>query len=160
MIGLNQVVISGAVANEPKASRTQSGAACVHFTLCVERVIKGGVSMLYVQITAWGSCAEACGGLGVGSGCTVLGRLSLGKKKDKQGAEQTFLEVIAESVLIHENGVMATPSAPPVQVPGNSQWQQPPQMPAPGYQPPMPPPGYQFPPQQIPVAQNGWNNAR
>ena len=102
-VGLNQVVVSGTIANQVSVTTTQNGVSVAHFTLMSERAGKNGVVKLYVPVTAWGTVADAVRHLGYGQGATVLGRLSLGRRKDRQtGTERAELEVIAEMVMAGE----------------------------------------------------------
>lgn len=103
MVGFNQVVISGTIASQMNVMATQSGIPVAHFTLMLERAGKNGPIKLYVPVTAWGTVADAVRSLGYGTDVTILGRLSLGKRKDRQtGAERTELEVIAEMAMAGE----------------------------------------------------------
>lgn len=110
MVGLNQAVISGTVANEVNMAQTQAGCPVAHFTLVSERTGKNGVTKLYVPITAWGTVAEQARTLNYGGGVTVLGRLSLGRRKNRAtGEEKVELEVIAEMLVMDDPQAQAAP---------------------------------------------------
>jgi len=102
-MGVNKVIIVGNLGRDPEVRFTQGGAAVCNLSVAVgERVKKGEAweeHTEWFRVVVFGKTAENAGQyLQKGRQVYVEGRLKTDKYKDKDGAEKTSVEVIANTL--------------------------------------------------------------
>ena len=103
MNDINQTVVSGRLTRDGETKFTSGGTAVGSFSLAVNRSYKKGDEWVeeeptYVDCTAWGKLAEACGKLTKSAAVVVIGRIKQDRWQDKDGGPRSKLYVVAERV--------------------------------------------------------------
>ena len=94
---LNRIVLMGRLCADPQLRQTQNGKPVANFTLAVDRD-HNREETDFVDIVAWNGTAEFVNKYFVkGQMAVVTGRLQA-RKYEKDGANRTSYEVIADSV--------------------------------------------------------------
>lgn len=97
---MNNVILIGRLTADPRTTFTTTGKARTTFTLAVDRPKKGDdVSADFPRIVAWGATAETCDKyLAKGRQVAIVGRITTGSYKDKDGSTVYTTEVTADRV--------------------------------------------------------------
>ena len=135
--GFNQVILKGGLTKDPEVRYTQSGTACLRFSLaCGYNVKRDGEweeAVDYVSCKAWGSRAEYIGKYAVkGSQFFVEGKLKTDQYEGKDGKTVWDTYVLVSDVQFcggkrkDDGGGGNAPSAPgeKYQAPDGSTWTQ------------------------------------
>lgn len=98
---LNRVTLMGRLTRDPDLRRTQSGVSVCSFSIAADRDYKGQdgeKTTDYFDIVAWRSTAEfVCKYFSKGRMIVVDGQLQTRRWTDKNGANRTSVEVLADS---------------------------------------------------------------
>jgi single-strand DNA-binding protein len=101
---LNKIMLIGNLGRDPEMNYTPSGVAVTKFSLAVSRNIKASTGEKreeteWFNIVAWRQLAETCNTyLRKGSKVYIEGRLTQRKYTDKNGAERTAIDVVANEM--------------------------------------------------------------
>ncbi|MBM4280219.1 MAG: single-stranded DNA-binding protein [Deltaproteobacteria bacterium] len=103
MAGVNKVILVGNLGRDPEVRFAQSGMAICKLSVAVTERVKDGDAWKeateWFRVTVFGKTAENAGQyLQKGKQVYVEGRLKTDKYKDKDGAEKTSVEVIANTL--------------------------------------------------------------
>lgn len=100
MASLNKVFLIGNLVRDPELRSLRSGQSVCEFRLALSRSIGEREEVCYVDVSAWGKAAVACGKyLRKGSCVHIEGHLTLSQWEDKQtGYPRNKLTVTAENV--------------------------------------------------------------
>ena len=104
MAGVNKVIIVGNLGRDPEVRYAQSGLAICTISVAVTERVKDGAdgwndATEWFRVTLFGKTAENAGQyLQKGRQVYVEGRLKTDKYTDKEGAERTSVEVIANTI--------------------------------------------------------------
>ena len=111
---MNNVVISGRLANAPEIAYTPSQTACCKFTVAVERRRRKENEQAadFVRVIVWGANAENCNRYLVkGQKVEVKGRITTGSYKDKNTGKTIYTtDVTADDVEFGEKPKQKEPS--------------------------------------------------
>ncbi len=98
---LNRVVIMGRIVNDLEVRQTQSGVACLSFTVAVDRNFKnsnGEYDTDFISCVAWRDVCEFIGRyFGKGKMIAVEGQLRSRTYEDKNGSKHYITEVYVDS---------------------------------------------------------------
>jgi len=126
---VNQIIISGNAAAAPELRKTQNGKTVTTVRVAVRDWRGDKDSPLWVGVVCWDKTAEiACDRVTKGTQVIVRGRLQVRTYQDRQGAERTEIEVVADDLEFGSGAVDTRgqqPGTPPAQR-GNGRGQQPP----------------------------------
>ena len=99
---MNNVVLIGRLARDPELSYTpNTQTAVARFTIAVDRPKRNGEDQGadFIRITVWGRQAETCDRyLSKGRQVAVLGRITTGSYKNREGVTVYTTEVTADRV--------------------------------------------------------------
>lgn len=104
--GLNRVQIIGNLGRDPEMRYTPAGTAVTNFTVAVGRQRRTPDNQFvddteWFRVVAWEKLAETCDKwLHKGSQVYIEGRLQTRKYTDKDGAERTSVEVVANEMIM------------------------------------------------------------
>jgi single-strand DNA-binding protein len=104
--GLNRVQIIGNLGRDPEMRYTPAGKAVTNFTVAVGRVTRDPngdthEETEWFRVVAWDRLAETCQQyLKKGSKVYIEGRLQTRKYTDREGAERTSVEVVANDMMM------------------------------------------------------------
>lgn len=104
--GLNRVQIIGNLGRDPEMRYTPAGTAVTNFTVAVGRQRRTQDNQFvddteWFRVVAWEKLAETCDKwLHKGSQVYIEGRLQTRKYTDKEGAERTSVEVVANEMIM------------------------------------------------------------
>ena len=104
--GLNKVQIIGNLGRDPEMRYTPAGKAVTNFTVAVGRVTRdpngdNHEETEWFRVVAWDRLAETCQQyLKKGSKVYIEGRLQTRKYTDREGAERTSVEVVANDMMM------------------------------------------------------------
>lgn len=104
--GLNRVQIIGNLGRDPEMRYTPAGTAVTNFTVAVGRQRRTADNQFvddteWFRVVAWEKLAETCDKwLHKGSQVYIEGRLRTRKYTDKDGAERTAVEVVANEMIM------------------------------------------------------------
>lgn len=100
--GMNKVILTGRLAQEPEVRYTQSGKAVASFSLAVNRFgggDQGQNNVDFIPVVAWEKLAETCGNnLSKGQRVLIEGRLQIRSYEANDGSKRRIAEVVAQSV--------------------------------------------------------------
>jgi single-strand DNA-binding protein len=101
--GINKVIIVGNLGRDPEVRYSQAGMAICNFSVAVTERVKDGDAWKeateWFRVVTFGKTAETAGQyLQKGRQVYVEGRLKTSKYKDKEGAEKTSVELVANTV--------------------------------------------------------------
>lgn len=117
---LNHITLMGRLVREPDLRRTQSGTAATHFTLAVERDIKGrdgNREADFIECVAWGARGEFVGKyFRKGSLAIVTGRVAIRDWTDKEGNKRRSAEVNVDNIYFGESKRSEQAAGSPVNV--------------------------------------------
>jgi single-strand DNA-binding protein len=89
----------GNLGRDPQLRYTQQGTPVCDFSVAVNSRAKGQETTLWYKIQAWGKQAEFCSNYLVkGAGVFVRGELQIEKWTDRDGKEQTTLQIKANEI--------------------------------------------------------------
>ena len=103
---LNKIMLIGNLGRDPEMNYTPSGTAVTKFSLAVSRMAKTGTGEKqeeteWFNIVAWQQLAETCNTyLRKGMKVYIEGRLTQRKYVDREGAQRTAVDVIANNMEI------------------------------------------------------------
>lgn len=99
---MNSVILTGRLARDPELSYTpQDQTAICRFTIAVDRPRRNGEDQGadFIRITVWGKQAETCDRyLSKGRQAAVMGRITTGSYKDRDGKTVYTTDVVADRV--------------------------------------------------------------
>ncbi len=101
---MNKIILIGNLGRDPEMNYTPNGIAVTKFSLAVNRVSKSPSGERqdeteWFNIVAWRQLAETCNNyLKKGSKIYIEGRLTQRKYTDRNGAERTAIEVVANDM--------------------------------------------------------------
>jgi single-strand DNA-binding protein len=104
--GLNKVQIIGNLGRDPELRYTSTGKAISNFTVAVGRVGRDQAGNRteeteWFRVVAWDKLAETCNEyLKKGMKVYIEGRLQTRKYTDREGAERTAVEVVANEMMM------------------------------------------------------------
>jgi single-strand DNA-binding protein len=123
MAGVNKVIIVGNLGRDPEVRYAQSGLAICTISVAVTERVKDGAdgwndATEWFRVTLFGKTAENAGQyLQKGRQVYVEGRLKTDKYTDKEGAERTSVEVIANTIQFLGTGSRTQSGAPGASAP-------------------------------------------
>ena len=104
---MNQVVMSGNVANEPELRYTPSGLAVTKFNLAVNSTVRNSDGSFedrldgFFQVVAWRTLAEnAAASIHKGTRVTVAGKLGRRTWEAEDGSKRFAVEITAEEIAL------------------------------------------------------------
>ena len=99
---MNSVILTGRLTRDPELSYTpQNQTAVCRFTIAVDRPRRNGEDQGadFIRITVWGKQAETCDRyLSKGRQTAVMGRITTGSYKDRDGKTVYTTDVVADRV--------------------------------------------------------------
>ncbi len=96
---LNKIILQGRLTRDPEMFATRNGDPVCKFTLANNRKFKDKDEVLFIDCTAFGKTADACGRyLAKGALCLVSGKLISEKWTGKDGQEKQKNSVNVEEV--------------------------------------------------------------
>lgn len=99
---MNNIVITGRLTADPVLSTTQGGANRAHFTVAVDRNVKGkdgNRATDFIPCTAWNQSAEFVSKyFKKGDPIEVAGSLNIDNGTDKEGNKRTYTNVMVNQV--------------------------------------------------------------
>ena len=120
-LNLNKVILAGRLATAPEVKQTQSGKAVCNFRLAVTRRFSQGDhhEADFFNIQAWGNTAEFIGKyFAKGGAICVTGRIQNRNYTDKEGANRSVTEIVAEEANFVESRDYKDPVSHPYDVAG------------------------------------------
>jgi len=103
-IGVNKVILVGRTGADTEIKYTAGGKAVANFSLAINESFRNGAGELRdrvqcVKCVAWGKLAEVCGQyLTKGTRAYAEGRLQTRKYDDRDGNEQTVIEIVVSQL--------------------------------------------------------------
>ena len=105
MASMNRVILLGNLTRDPEVRYTGSGKAVCNIGMAVNERYKDRDETLFVDVTAWGKSAEACGRyLSKGAAVLVEGKMQLEQWETKEGAKRSKHVVVAHKVTFLTSG--------------------------------------------------------
>ena len=98
---MNNVNIIGRMTADPELRHTQSGTACIRFSVAVDRRVKQGEEKQtdFITVVAWQQRAEfICKYFSKGQRIALTGSIRTGSYTDRDGNKRNTFEVWAENV--------------------------------------------------------------
>lgn len=114
--GLNKVMIIGNLGRDPELRYTPSGKAVANFTVAVGRIGRDPngdrtEETEWFRVVTWDRLAETCNEyLKKGMKVYIEGRLQSRKYTDKDGAERTSVEVVANEMIMLDSRGQQSPA--------------------------------------------------
>lgn len=120
-LNLNKVILAGRLATAPEVKQTQSGKAVCNFRLAVTRRFSQGEhpEADFFNIQAWGNTAEFIGKyFAKGGAICITGRIQNRNYTDKEGANRSVTEIVADEANFVESRDYKDPVSHPYDVAG------------------------------------------
>ena len=120
-LNLNKVILAGRLATAPEVKQTQSGKAVCNFRLAVTRRFSQGEhpEADFFNIQVWGNTAEFIGKyFAKGGAICITGRIQNRNYTDKEGANRSVTEIVADEANFVESRDYKDPVSHPYDVAG------------------------------------------
>lgn len=118
-LNLNKIVLAGRLTATPELKQTQSGVSVASCRLAVNRRAKSGEEPVtdFFNFTAWRGVAEfLCNYFTKGSAICICGSLQVRTWQDRDGANRSTVEIVADEINFVESRANSeasvTPQAP------------------------------------------------
>lgn len=96
---MNKIFLTGHLTKKPELRYTERDMAICHFSIAVNKFVKGGQKTIFVNIVTFSKTAENCEKyLDKGSKVAIIGELEIRQYKDNEGNNRYMTEVLANEV--------------------------------------------------------------
>ena len=122
-LNLNKVILAGRIATNPELKTTQTGKSVINFRLAINRKYSQGdhPEADFFNVQAWGATADFIGKyFAKGGAICVIGRIQNRSYTDKEGANRTVTEIIADEANFVESRDYKDPTTMPYEVAGQA----------------------------------------
>lgn len=120
-LNLNEVILAGRIATAPEVKQTTTGKTVTNFRLAVNRRFSQGEhpEADFFNIQAWGNTAEFIGKhFAKGGAICITGRIQNRNYTDKEGANRSVTEIVADEANFVESRDYKDPVSHPYDVAG------------------------------------------
>lgn len=120
-LNLNKVILAGRLATAPEVKQTTTGKTVTNFRLAVNRRFSQGEhpEADFFNIQAWGNTAEFIGkNFAKGGAICITGRIQNRNYTDKEGANRSVTEIVADEANFVESRDYKDPVSHPYDVAG------------------------------------------